>query len=162
VIPTVTAKIAVTAAGLVLAGTAVAAALGSPPEAADKGLATAEEHTGFPVPVAAGRQAEDDELGDDVVEDAVEGDDVEDEADDGDGAGGPVDNHGAAVSAVAKDDTLTGREHGQAVSEVARSDAGKPVHDEGDDEVEDEGETDERPGNGAGQGNGHGNGPSKP
>ena len=147
--PTVTTKIAIAAAGLVLAGTAVAAAVGAPPEAADKGLTTAEEHTGFPVPVAAGAPTE----GDEVDDDAVEGDEVEGDTDEGgaDEAGGPVDNHGAAVSAVAKDPSLTGREHGQAVSEVARSDAGKPVHDD------DDGDTDERSGRGNnGNGNGHG------
>jgi hypothetical protein len=161
VISTVTTKIAVTAAGLVLAGAAVAAAVDAPPDAADKGLTTAEEHTGFPVPVRPGGSTDDDQVGEDevigeddaVVEDEidldeVEGveDDSEDEADDGE----PVDNHGAAVSAVAKDHTLTGREHGQAVSEVARSDAGKPAH--GDDEDDD---GDER-GAGNGKAKGHG------
>ena len=35
------------------------------------------------------------------------------------------DNHGACVSEVAKDKGLTGREHGQAVSAIAKSDCGK-------------------------------------
>jgi hypothetical protein len=135
---TIPAKVAATAVGLVLAGTAVAAAVGAPPDAADKGLSTAEEHTGFPVPV--GHDAE--PLDDEVPDDDVEAPDEE---------GTHPDNHGAAVSAVAQDDSLTGREHGQAVSEVARSDAGKPDH--GDDEDEDDGESDER---GGGNGTGHG------
>jgi hypothetical protein len=52
---------------------------------------------------------------------------------DGDGTGDdPVEsgtpaNHGACVSAIAKDKSVTGREHGQAVSEAARSDCGKTV-----------------------------------
>ncbi len=37
----------------------------------------------------------------------------------GDEGTGPVDNHGAAVSAVAHSDFATGREHGAAVSAVA-------------------------------------------
>ena len=67
----------------------------------------------------------------------------------------PKDNHGAYVSAVAQDKTLTGREHGKAVSEVARSDAGKPDH--GDDEDD----ADDSPGQGNGQGQGQGNGQGK-
>lgn len=38
---------------------------------------------------------------------------------------GQADNHGACVSAVAQDRSLTSREHGRAVSSVARSDCGK-------------------------------------
>ena len=37
----------------------------------------------------------------------------------------PLDNHGACVSAVAHDPSLTGEDHGAAVSTVARSDCGK-------------------------------------
>ncbi len=36
------------------------------------------------------------------------------------------DNHGADVSAVAKDDSTTGRAHGEAVSAIARGDHGQP------------------------------------
>lgn len=156
-ISTVTTKIAVAAAGLVLAAAAAAAAaVGSPPSASDKGRATAEEHTGFPVPVAAGR-ADEVVADDDAVDDEeVEAPEVEAPEDEENG-GGPLDNHGAAVSAVATDHTVTGREHGQAVSEVARSDAGKPSHgaDEAD-EGDDGGETDEGAPQGAEQGHGHG------
>ena len=38
-----------------------------------------------------------------------------------------VKNHGAYVSEVARDKTVTGREHGKAVSEAAHSDCGKPA-----------------------------------
>jgi hypothetical protein len=146
---TIPAKVAAAAVGLVLAGTAVAAAVDAPPDAADKGLSTAEEHTGFPVPVGHDAEPPEDELGTEELplEDEVPDDDVEAPDDEGT----HPDNHGAAVSAVAQDDSLTGREHGQAVSEVARSDAGKPDH--GDDEDEDDGESDER---GGGNGTGHG------
>ena len=41
-------------------------------------------------------------------------------------AEGPSGNHGADVSAVAKDDRTTGRVHGEAVSAVARGDHGQP------------------------------------
>jgi hypothetical protein len=40
-----------------------------------------------------------------------------------------VANHGGYVKLVAKDKTLKGREHGQAVSEAAKSDCGKPAGD---------------------------------
>jgi hypothetical protein len=43
-----------------------------------------------------------------------------------DGQNGRPQNHGWFVSQVAKDHSLTGREHGKAVSEVARSNQGKP------------------------------------
>ena len=54
---------------------------------------------------------------------AVAGDEAG-EDDDGVGTGQPA-NHGACVSAVAKDKSTTGREHGQAVSAIAKSDCGK-------------------------------------
>jgi hypothetical protein len=121
-----TPRIAAIAASVVLAGGAAAAAVGSPPEAADKGLTTAEEHSGQDVPMAPEAVPTPDDDATDVVEvDEVETDEVDDvEATEDEGTG-PVDNHGAAVSAVAQDDSTTGREHGEAVSTVARSDAGK-------------------------------------
>lgn len=48
-----------------------------------------------------------------------------DEAGDDSATGGHQDNHGACVSEVARDKSTTGREHGQAVSAVAKSDCGK-------------------------------------
>jgi hypothetical protein len=61
----------------------------------------------------------------------------EEAGDEGDGLGGQPDNHGAAVSAVAGDRDAVGvktlrngrtvANHGQAVSAIARSGAGKPV-----------------------------------
>lgn len=143
-IRTLTRKIALGALGLVLTGAAVAAAVGAPPDAADDGLTNAESHAGFPLPASAdGHPTKDDHPGggseDEVDEGAPEADDADEAAD---SEGGPVDNHGAFVSAVAQDDSVTGRAHGKAVSEVARSDAGKPDHagqpDDAGDEDEDE------------------------
>jgi hypothetical protein len=48
-----------------------------------------------------------------------------------------VANHGAYVSQVAHDKTVKGREHGQAVSEAAKSDCGKPAGDAADAESSD-------------------------
>jgi len=42
-------------------------------------------------------------------------------------ADGPSGNHGADVSKVAKDDSTTGRAHGEAVSEAARANHGADV-----------------------------------
>jgi hypothetical protein len=110
-----TSKIAAVAAGLVIAGGAAAAAVDAP-EAANHGLTTAEEHTGIELPASEdSHPTKDDHPGGGAADDAEDAvtDVVEAEA------GGPVDNHGAEVSAVAKDDSTTGREHGQAVAEVA-------------------------------------------
>jgi uncharacterized membrane protein YgcG len=54
-------------------------------------------------------------------------DEGEDDGDDGtdDTTGERKENHGACVSAVAKDKTFVGREHGLAVSTAAKSDCGK-------------------------------------
>jgi hypothetical protein len=107
-------KLVVVIVGLVLAaGVVGAAAAGSPPEAADGGLTTAEERTGFDVPTTKeDHPTKDDHPGGDAAKvEAAEG-------------VGPVDNHGAEVSAVAQDDSTTGREHGEAVSAVARGEHG--------------------------------------
>ncbi len=42
-------------------------------------------------------------------------------------ANGPSGNHGADVSTIAKDDSTTGRAHGEAVSEAARANHGADV-----------------------------------
>jgi hypothetical protein len=92
-------KIAAAAAGLLLAGGATAAAV-TTPDAAEKGLTTATDHSGVTVPVGAD--------GDHPESSSVETSDA---------AQG---THGAEVSAVANDHSTTGREHGEAVSTVAR------------------------------------------
>ena len=105
-------KIAVTAAGLVLAGGAAATAVTAPPQAADKGITIAEEHTGTELPATKVNHPTKADHPSGASETATETDAAEEGT-------GPVDNHGAEVSTVAQDDSTTGREHGQAVSEVA-------------------------------------------
>src|SRR5688572_309440 len=108
-----TSKIAAVAVGLVLAGGAAAAAVDAP-EAANKGLTTAEEHTGTELPATKDSHPTKDDHpgGGAVVEESGEAV-VEAEATE------LADTHGAEVSEVAQDDSTAGREHGQAVSEVA-------------------------------------------
>jgi hypothetical protein len=135
-----TRKIAITAGALTLGATGVAAAVTTPDQAAE-GLGTASDKAGFEVPVGADA----DVSGDEVTE--IEAEEVEVDAE-GEGIG-PVDNHGAAVSAVAQSDFESGREHGEAVSEIARTNGGGEVtaeaaegddEDEGDAEAEDDGD----------------------
>jgi hypothetical protein len=109
-------KIAAAAAGIVLAGGAAAAAVTTPPEAADTGISTAEDHTGIELPA--------------TNDDHPSRDDHPDGTDEADAATtegvGPVDNHGADVSAVAQDDSTVGRDHGEAVSATASDGHGAP------------------------------------
>jgi len=121
-------KIAIAAGAATLTVTGIAAA-GSPPEAAEDGLTTAEEQVGVELPASKaahpGRQNEDTkdaEVTDAEVSDA-EATEVEAEAE----GTGPVDNHGAIVSAVAHTEFPTGREHGEAVSAAARQNHGAEV-----------------------------------
>lgn len=113
-----TKKIGIAAGALTLTATGIAAA-GSPPEAAEDGLTRAEEQVGVELPATKdahpGGQSEDA----DVAE--VESPEAESEGT------GPVDNHGAEVSAVAHTEFPTGREHGEAVSEAARQNHGAEV-----------------------------------
>lgn len=118
-------KIAIAAGAATLTATGIAAA-GSPPEAAEDGLTTAEEQVGVELPATKdahpGGQSSD---ADATVVEApeVEAPEVEAAAE----GTGPVDNHGAEVSAVAQTDFPTGREHGEAVSEAARDNPGAVV-----------------------------------
>ena len=103
---------AVAAAGiaLVLSGGAAAAANGSLPDAAQDGLSTASDHVGIELPASKDNHpTADDHPG--GAPGAVSADSAPTEH---------PDNHGADVSAVAKSDETTGREHGEAVSTVAR------------------------------------------
>jgi hypothetical protein len=115
-----TQKIAAAAGALTLTATGIAAA-GSPPEAADKGLTTAEEHVELDLPVA-GANAQEGDAGEEAEVAAVPAPEeaTEDTADEA----VPGGDHGAAVSAVAHTDFPTGREHGEAVSTVARGEHG--------------------------------------
>jgi hypothetical protein len=109
-----TQKIAVAAGALTLTATGIAAA-GSPPEAADSGLTTAEEQVGVELPATKDAHPGAPDAPGTTEEAEIE---VED-------AGlGPVDNHGAEVSVVAQSDATAGREHGEAVSAVARDNHG--------------------------------------
>ena len=120
-----TQKIAVAAGALTLAATGIAAASDAPPEAADQGLTTASEQVGVELPANDDHAvAEDTDATDDAADAADEADDAADDAAEADEGIGPVDNHGAEVSAVAQTEFATGREHGEAVSEVARQDHG--------------------------------------
>jgi hypothetical protein len=107
---------AVAAAGiaLVLSGGAAAAAGGSLPDAAQDGLSTAADHVGIELPASKDNHptADDHPGGAPNAVSAVSADSAPTEH---------PDNHGADVSAVATSDETTGREHGEAVSTVARA-----------------------------------------
>jgi hypothetical protein len=118
-----TQKIAIAAGALTLAAGGVAAAAGSPSVEADKGLTSAEEQVGVELPTSEDAP-EVTEADTETEAPETESTEVESELDD-EGVG-PVDNHGAEVSAVATSDETTGREHGEAVSAVARDNAGAP------------------------------------
>jgi hypothetical protein len=117
-------KIGAAAAGLVLAGGAAAAAVTAPPEAADTGLTTAEENSGLELPASQGHPAPGDHP---TGEDHPTGDDHPGGTNDAEAVDAAAEAHGAEVSAVARDDSTTGREHGESVSEVARAGHGGPA-----------------------------------
>lgn len=121
-------KIAVAAGALTLGATGIAAAAATP-DAADAGLTKASDQVGVELPASQGSHPGADEHADDAADQSTEVESTEDdEADDVEGqqeGTGPVDNHGAEVSAVAQSDDATGRDHGIAVSEVARQGHGE-------------------------------------
>lgn len=133
-----TQKIAIAAGALTLAAGGVAAAAGSPSVEADKGLTTAEEQVGVELPATKDAHPGEVEETDTEVE-TPETESTEVEVDD-EGTG-PVDNHGAEVSAAATSDETTGREHGEAVSAVARDNAGT-AHVTGEDSDDDDEDVD--------------------
>ncbi len=110
-----TQKIAAAAGALTLGAAGIAAAGAATPDAADTGLTKASEQVKVEEPTSG-----DSPTGTDGA-DAADTTDAEDPADQGTG---PVDNHGADVSAVAKSDATEGRAHGDAVSTVARDNHG--------------------------------------
>lgn len=106
-------------AGVVLA--ARPASVDAPPAAAADGLSTATEASGQTVPVRAGEAAL--PAGDEDEDPGL----AEEDADAAD-AGDRPQNHGWFVSQAAKGATPAGAaNHGESVSAVARSDAGKPA-----------------------------------
>jgi len=126
-----TQKIAVAAGALTLGATGIAAAAATP-DAADAGLTKASDQVGVELPASQGSHPGADEHADDAADQSTEVESTEDdEADDVDDVEGqqegtgPVDNHGAEVSAVAQSDDTAGRDHGIAVSEVARQGHGE-------------------------------------
>jgi hypothetical protein len=130
-----TKRIAIAAGALTLGTAGIAAAAGTP-DAADDGLTKASAQVGIELPASQDSHPVADDQADesDVEDDAVESEDeVKDETDaDAEDEGlGPVDNHGAEVSAVATSDETTGRDHGIAVSEVARQGHGQGPAGEG-------------------------------
>jgi hypothetical protein len=97
-----TAKVAAIAAGVVaLSASAAAAATGNLPAPAQDALSRAADRVGFSLPAS-----HDDNAG----VDAPETPDTE-----------QPDGHGATVSEVARDHTVSGRAHGRAVSDAARA-----------------------------------------
>jgi hypothetical protein len=128
-----TQKIAIAAGALTLGAAGVAAA--ATPDAADTGVTKASEQVEIEVP--ANEDSHSAVEADDLETSNDEATDVEETEDEG---VGPVDNHGAEVSAVAQSDDTEGREHGEAVSAVAQDNHGAEVegtHDEtGDDSAD--------------------------
>jgi len=141
-----TKKIALAAGALTLAAGGVAAAAGSPPEEAETGLTIAEAQVGTDLPASqdAHPGGPEDVEAEDIEAEELEVEEAEVEED---GEGGPTDNHGAVVSAVAQSDEHEGREHGEAVSTAARANHGAEASaaasaGEGDDDTDDEADED--------------------
>jgi hypothetical protein len=103
-----------------LFATGAAAATGSLPDAAQDGLSKASSHVGIDLPASKDNHP--------TKADHPGGAASEIESAKVDEGTGPVDNHGAEVSDVARNTDATGREHGQAVSEAARQDHGPAVN----------------------------------
>lgn len=130
-----TKRIAIAAGALTLGTAGIAAAAGTP-DAADDGLTKASAQVGIELPASqdshptADEHADDSDLEDEAVETEDEVTDEDDAGEDVEGTG-PIDNHGAEVSAVAQSDETEGRDHGIAVSEVARQGHGQGPAGEG-------------------------------
>ncbi|MGH9225734.1 MAG: hypothetical protein ACRD2W_18550 [Acidimicrobiales bacterium] len=111
--------------GVAAAAVTTVGATGVLPDAAQHGVAVAVEAvTPFQLPDPLGSTTTTTTTVAGTGGAAVGGDTDGDNEDGAGGTGQPA-NHGACVSAIAKDKSVTGREHGQAVSAVARSDCGK-------------------------------------
>lgn len=125
------ATAAAVAAGALTIATGLAVAGGLPDQASDTASehATVEETTTTTSSTTT-TVAEKDEVKTADVENETEAVDVEKaDVEDQENTEHP-DNHGADVSAVAHDDSTTGREHGKAVSTVARDNHGQATADE--------------------------------
>lgn len=128
-----TKKIAAAAGALTL-GVAGVAAAATTPDAADAGLTKASDNVGIELPAShdshPGAEAGE---GPELTDDTTTGDTTPEVE-----AGGPEDNHGAVVSAVAQSEFETGREHGEAVSAAARDNHGAEMSDSSSGEVDDD------------------------
>lgn len=136
-------KIAVAGAGIVMAGGVAAAAVTTPDEASDQ-LGDASAKAGFEVPTSGDVQPvkNQNEVEEETTELEVtttteaeeeleEVQEVEEPEVEGEG---PSDTHGAVVSEFAQTTELEGKDKGQAIAEVAKSDEGKPDQAAQDDE----------------------------
>lgn len=120
--------------GVATAAVTTAGAAGVLPDAAQHAVATVVSSVSpleLPDPLAdlPGKASVDLDVklpgvSDDAVDDNGDDDADDDAGEDGDAAE-RRDNHGACVSTAAKDASVSGRDHGKAVSEIARSDCGK-------------------------------------
>ena len=88
----------------------------APPDAMDATTTPGDDDAAVDEPTTVADETDDEATDDEATDDDATDDDATD--DEGDGATHP-DNHGAEVSAVARDKTLHGCEHGRAVSSVA-------------------------------------------
>ncbi len=144
------------AIGFLAISATVALGAGPASSAADIGLATAAERTGFIVPVAKGWVEAGHEAAD-LDEDTSEDETLDEDTDEGELTEPAVhpDNHGAEVSEAARSETPAGWDnHGAYVSSVARDNrgqaqaaahgggAGSRDEDETEDETKDEGSED--------------------
>ena len=122
-------KIAAATGALVLGG-AVAAAAVTTPDAADDGLTNASERTGFELPASQENHPTGEDHPGGGPEEADDIESLEEEELEPEeqlhGEGERPENHGFVVSELATNSELTGRERGQAIADVAQSDAGKP------------------------------------
>ncbi len=115
-------------AALVALAVPTAFALADGAANAQHGLTTAAGHAQGDVPDTVGAPDPADETtaeDQDTTEDTAE--DTTDDQATSDSAGDRPQNHGWFVSQVATDHSTTGKAHGKAVSEVAKSDQGKPA-----------------------------------
>ena len=118
-------------AGVAIVATGGAALAASLPDAAQDGLGRASEVTGIELPAShESHPTADDHPGGGVQAETVEVEAAEVEAAEVEDVeqAPPADTHGAAVSAVARDDATSGAEHGEAVSTVARTNGGGADH----------------------------------
>ena len=112
------------AIALVLSGGVAAAATGSLPSQADPGLSTAGDHTGIELPASHDSHP----TASHHPGTSTESSDSTDAAGDNTDSTNQPDNHGAAVSDVARNTDATGADKGAAVSAAAQDNTGLNDH----------------------------------